>query len=79
MIDRVDAQNRIERAVHERKRLTRVCSDEAHLLLETGLTRKPPSRRHSLIEELDTDDLAACQLGKVKGRTARATSHIQQP
>src|SRR5262245_47191010 len=64
MIDRVDAENRIERAVVERERLTRVWSDETRPPLETGLARKPLSSCHSIIEQLDTNDLASRQLGK---------------
>src|SRR5262249_39055598 len=78
MIDRVDAENRIERAVVERQRLIRVGSNEAHLPLETGLAREPLPSCHCIIEQLNTNGLASRQLGKVKGRPARAPSHIQQ-
>ena len=78
MIDRVDAENRIERPVLERKRLARICPGEADPALETGLARKPPSIRDGIVEELDTNGLASGQPGEVKGGPAGPASHIQQ-
>jgi hypothetical protein len=60
----------------KREHLTRVCSREARLVLETCFAREPVSVPHGLVEELDTNDLASRQLGKVQGGAAGPAGHV---
>src|SRR5262249_35693861 len=77
VIDRVDADERIEGAVLERERLPRVCLREARTRLQARLVRAPRRLRDRLIGELGADYVAARPLRDVQSGTARPAADVQ--
>jgi hypothetical protein len=78
MIDRVDADKRIEGAVLERERLARVCLHETRTRLKARIVREPGRLRDRLLGELDAHHLATGPPCEVKGRTTRTAANIQK-
>src|SRR5438876_11599746 len=79
MIDRIDADNRIEPTIVEWESLACVCLREASPPLKSRLARASVSIRDGLVVELDPDDLASGQPDKVQARAAGPASHVQEP
>src|SRR5262249_13714845 len=78
VVDRVDADERIEGAVLERERLARVCLQEARTRLQARLVREPRRLRDRLSGELDADNLAARPPGDVQHGATRPAADAQK-
>ena len=78
VIERVQAEDRVEGAVGERQRLARVGLDEAHGRLEPGLARDPARVREPGLLAVDARQLAARLARELQPGTAGAARDVQQ-
>jgi hypothetical protein len=78
VVDRIDAKDRIERAVFERKRFARVGLEKRRPPLKASLLRATSPLRDRLVGELDADDLAPGQACDAQTWAARAAADVQQ-
>ena len=78
VVDRVDAEDRVEGTAFERKLGARVCLKEGRPPLQGSFVCESGPLRDRLVVELDADDLALCQARYAQARTARAAANVQQ-
>ena len=79
VVDRIDADNGIERRVAKREGLARVGLDEAGGHSPTQIRPGGASRGDRFPIQVDSGDCAACSKSEMQGRAARTTRHIQKP
>src|SRR5262249_38675768 len=78
MVDRIHAEDGVERLALERQRTTGVGARKRHSILKARIPGHAPSSRHRLFVELDSNRLATGPPYEVQHRPTRPAGDIEE-